>query len=65
VFRLRSAGEVKVLGVDPAHADERWRARIGIVLQAWRDHGTWQVRELLNHLGRNYMIVRASRRPPR
>ena len=26
-FRLRSAGRVAVLGVDPAHGDERWRAR--------------------------------------
>ncbi|QNE17035.1 ABC transporter ATP-binding protein [Kribbella qitaiheensis] len=53
-FRLRSAGEVKVLGIDPANGDEQWRSRIGIVLQSWRDHGTWQVRELLNHLGRYY-----------
>ena len=37
-FRRRSAGRVSVLGVDPAHGDERWRARIGIVLQSWRDH---------------------------
>lgn len=59
-FRLRSTGEVKVLGVDPAKGDERWRARIGIVLQSWRDHGTWQVRELLNHLGRYYVPFTAS-----
>src|SRR6204780_5890840 len=37
-FRLRSAGEVTVLGQDPAHAGEAWRARIGVVLQSWRDH---------------------------
>ncbi|WP_204946327.1 ABC transporter ATP-binding protein [Micromonospora luteifusca] len=48
-FRLRSAGEVSVLGVDPAHGDEAWRARLGIVLQSWRDHAKWQVRELLLH----------------
>jgi ABC-2 type transport system ATP-binding protein len=53
-FRLRSAGRVEVLGVDPAAADERWRARIGIVLQSWRDHGNWRVRELLHHLGTYY-----------
>jgi len=23
-FRMRSAGEVRVLGVDPAHGDETW-----------------------------------------
>ena len=53
-FRMRSAGEVRVLGVDPAKGDERWRARIGVVLQSWRDHGKWRVRELLAHLGRYY-----------
>src|ERR1700722_20408123 len=37
-FRLRSAGEVTVLGQDPAHAGEAWRARIGVVLQSWRGH---------------------------
>ena len=32
-FRIRSAGEVSVLGEDPAHASEDWRARTGVVLQ--------------------------------
>jgi ABC-2 type transport system ATP-binding protein len=53
-FRKRTAGEVQVLGTDPDHGDEAWRARLGIVLQAWRDHGRWRVRELLDHLGRFY-----------
>jgi ABC-2 type transport system ATP-binding protein len=53
-FRMRSAGRVAVLGTDPAHGDERWRARLGIVLQSWRDHGKWRVRELLAHLGGYY-----------
>ena len=53
-FRMRSAGEVRVLGTDPAKGDERWRARLGVVLQSWRDHGKWRVRELLAHLGRYY-----------
>jgi ABC-2 type transport system ATP-binding protein len=53
-FRMRSAGEVTVLGVDPAHGDENWRARLGVVLQSWRDHGKWKVRELLAHLGLYY-----------
>jgi ABC-2 type transport system ATP-binding protein len=53
-FRTRTAGAVHVLGVDPARAGEDWRARIGIVLQSWRDHGKWRVRELLEHLGRFY-----------
>ncbi|OII66454.1 ABC transporter ATP-binding protein [Streptomyces sp. CC77] len=53
-FRMRSAGDVSVLGTDPADGDERWRARLGIVLQSWRDHGKWRVRELLAHLGSYY-----------
>ncbi|QKW35633.1 ABC transporter ATP-binding protein [Actinomadura sp. NAK00032] len=53
-FRRRSAGRVEVLGADPAHGDEDWRARVGIVLQSWRDHGRWRVRELLAHLGTYY-----------
>jgi ABC-2 type transport system ATP-binding protein len=53
-FRARSAGAVTVLGVDPAAGDERWRARLGVVLQSWRDHGKWRVRELLHHLGLYY-----------
>ncbi len=53
-FRMRSAGEVSVLGSDPARAGEAWRARTGVVLQSWRDHAKWQVRELLAQLGRYY-----------
>jgi energy-coupling factor transporter ATP-binding protein EcfA2 len=41
-FRMRSAGQVSVLGADPAHGDDRWRAGIGVVLQSWRDHGKWR-----------------------
>jgi ABC-2 type transport system ATP-binding protein len=53
-FRMRSAGDVQVLGVDPASGGESWRARFGVVLQSWRDHGKWRVRELLAHLGTYY-----------
>ncbi len=53
-FRRRSAGEVRVLGVDPDQADEAWRSRVGVVLQSWRDHARWRVRELLDYLGRYY-----------
>jgi len=28
-FRARSGGEVEVLGLDPARADEHWRSRTG------------------------------------
>ena len=60
-FRMRSAGEVTVLGADPAHGDERWRARIGVVLQSWRDHAKWRVRELLAHLGSYYACYSTDR----
>lgn len=53
-FRARSAGQVSVLGADPISAGEDWRARVGVVLQSWRDHGLWRVRQLLHHLGRYY-----------
>jgi ABC-2 type transport system ATP-binding protein len=53
-FRARSAGRVSVLGADPEHGGEQWRARLGVVLQSWRDHAKWRVRELLQHLGSYY-----------
>jgi ABC-2 type transport system ATP-binding protein len=53
-FRQRSAGRVMVLGTDPADAGEEWRARVGVVLQSWRDHGRWRVRELLTQLAAYY-----------
>ena len=62
-FRSRSGGEVSVLGVDPATGDEAWRARLGVVLQSWRDHGKWRVRELLHHLGRYYAAYATPDRP--
>jgi ABC-2 type transport system ATP-binding protein len=58
-FRKRSAGEVRVLGVDPDRGDEAWRARLGVVLQSWRDHGRWRVRELLSYLAVLYEPYRA------
>lgn len=62
-FRTRSAGEVSVLGVDPAKGDEEWRARLGVVLQSWRDHGKWKVRELLAQLGDFYRPYSTAERP--
>ncbi|MFF2372583.1 ABC transporter ATP-binding protein [Agromyces sp. NPDC058110] len=53
-LRRRSAGRVEVLGSDPERADDRWRARVGIVLQSWRDHAKWRVRELLAYQGSLY-----------
>ena len=62
-FRMRSSGQVSVLGTDPARGGEAWRARIGVVLQSWRDHGKWQVRELLAHLGSYYAPYAAAGTP--
>ena len=53
-FRNRSGGEVSVLGIDPQQAPESWRARVGVVLQSWRDHGPRHVRELLDVMGGYY-----------
>ena len=53
-FRIRSAGEIDVLGDDPATAREAWRARTGVVLQSWRDHPRWTARRLLTQLGGYY-----------
>ncbi|UNO43631.1 ABC transporter ATP-binding protein [Streptomyces sp. MST-110588] len=53
-FRQRSAGEVRVLGTDPARGDDAWRGRLGLVLQSWRDHGRWRVGELLRHFAEYY-----------
>ncbi|GAA2418495.1 ABC transporter ATP-binding protein [Actinomadura vinacea] len=53
-FRRRSGGEVTVLGADPKRAGERWRGRLGIVLQDWRDHPRWGVRQLLAHMAGFY-----------
>ncbi|WP_425825445.1 ABC transporter ATP-binding protein [Streptomyces fractus] len=53
-FRRRSAGQVRVLGTDPERGDDAWRARIGLVLQSWRDHGRWRVGELLKHFATYY-----------
>jgi ABC-2 type transport system ATP-binding protein len=46
-FRDRSAGEVTVLGIDPAHGDAAWRNRVGAVLQESNAEPGLSVRESL------------------
>jgi ABC-2 type transport system ATP-binding protein len=46
-YRERSAGEVSVLGEDPARPTRRWRERIGIVLQQSQMHPELTVRETI------------------
>ena len=47
-FRKRTAGEVRVLGDDPAHAGPGWRARVGVVLQESAPEALLTVRECLS-----------------
>jgi ABC-2 type transport system ATP-binding protein len=46
-YRKRDAGEVEVLGSDPATADGAWRERIGVVLQSSAMYETLSVSEML------------------
>ena len=53
-FRRRSAGRVTVLGTDPDATNEHWQARLGIVLQSWRDHARWRTRQFLSYQASYY-----------
>ncbi|TDC48147.1 ABC transporter ATP-binding protein [Jiangella ureilytica] len=48
-YRGRDAGEVAVLGADPARSGPAWRARIGIVLQSSAGLDEISVQELVQH----------------
>jgi ABC-2 type transport system ATP-binding protein len=62
-FRLPSAGEVRVLGEEPATAGDAWRARVGVVLQSWRDHARWTPRMVLTSLGGYFRPYSTPERP--
>jgi ABC-2 type transport system ATP-binding protein len=47
-YRRRDAGDVRVLGRDPAQADSEWRARIGVVPQSGELFPNLTVREHLD-----------------
>jgi ABC-2 type transport system ATP-binding protein len=56
-FRDRDAGQVRVLDFDPAtkgSAGQRWRDRIGIVLQSTQDAGNLTVYESVSHFATYY-----------
>jgi ABC-2 type transport system ATP-binding protein len=53
-YRHRGGGQVRVLGVDPGHADRKWRARIGVVLDATNDLSDMSVSESIRHFARYY-----------
>src|ERR1700749_3838040 len=46
-FGARDAGEVEVLGIDPAHATSEWRQRVGIVMQESAGEQELTVREVM------------------
>ena len=62
-FRMRSAARSGCSGEDPADADEAWRARVGVVLQSWRDHARWTPRRLLEQLGGYFAPYSTPERP--
>lgn len=47
-YRSRSAGEVRVLGVDPSHGTTAWKSHFGIVLQTSAEDSNVTVQEQLN-----------------
>jgi ABC-2 type transport system ATP-binding protein len=53
-YRERSAGDVSVLGFDPASRDRELRSRVGIVLQSSGFYPRATVREAVEHFGAAY-----------
>ncbi|WP_431875644.1 ABC transporter ATP-binding protein [Micromonospora marina] len=53
-YRQRDAGEVRVLGADPAHPDAGWRSRVGIVLQGTGEFDELTVIEVVRHFSGFY-----------
>ncbi|MHC3471674.1 ABC transporter ATP-binding protein [Streptomyces sp. 7R007] len=52
--RCRDAGEVAVLGADPAHGTRAWRSRVGIVWQDESAPAELTVRETVRHFAHYY-----------
>jgi ABC-2 type transport system ATP-binding protein len=57
-YRKRDAGEVEVLGTDPAAARGDWRERIGVVLQSSAMYETLTVAEMLKVFAGYYLEPR-------
>ena len=62
-FRRRTAGEVSVLGQDPATVGGAWRDRVGVVLQESEPEPGLSVRECLALYAGYYRKPRDSTRP--
>ncbi|MFF7951036.1 ABC transporter ATP-binding protein [Streptomyces griseorubiginosus] len=56
--RGRDAGEVSVLGADPAHGTRAWRSRVGIVWQDESAPAELTVAETVRHFARYYPAPR-------
>jgi ABC-2 type transport system ATP-binding protein len=57
-YRARDAGEVSVLGHDPAQPTRAWRSRLGIVLQSVTDLSELTVGETVDHFASYYPYPR-------
>jgi ABC-2 type transport system ATP-binding protein len=57
-YRRRDAGDVAVLGNDPANPTPAWRARLGIVLQSVTDLSELTVSETVHHFAGYYPDAR-------
>ena len=57
-YRRRDAGDVQVLGTDPARSTASWRSRIGIVLQSSSGHDELTVTEVVHHFAGYYPDAR-------
>ncbi|MET8529206.1 ABC transporter ATP-binding protein [Micromonospora sp. NPDC005172] len=53
-YRHRDAGEVAVLGADPARPDAGWRSRVGFVLQGTGEFDELTVAEVVRHFSGFY-----------
>ncbi|MET7865682.1 ABC transporter ATP-binding protein [Micromonospora taraxaci] len=53
-YRRRDAGDVSVLGADPANPDASWRSRVGIVLQGTGEFDELTVAEVVRHFSGFY-----------
>ncbi|SBT50349.1 ABC transporter ATP-binding protein [Micromonospora narathiwatensis] len=53
-YRQRDAGEVRVLGADPARPDPGWRSRVGMVLQGTGEFDELTVAEVVRHFAGFY-----------
>ena len=54
-LRRPSGGIVTLGGEDPINASASLRSEIGLMLQNWKDHGKWTVREFLSYVSVSFL----------